>query len=124
MFNVFKDIPLKLRISTAIYNVLLKKDVRLHTKECYGVTDTHLKTISLTTKYPDYPMVEIFLHEILHALFKEYMLLGSITGEEEESVVTALAKGLINLFIDNPMVLEYIKNRLDEQKAELKKCVV
>lgn len=43
---------------------------------------------------------EVLLHELLHAIWNQWMPQGE--NIEEEAVVNALAQGLMTVFVDNP----------------------
>jgi len=92
-------IPEKVKVLSKIYKVVVSdKVLALDNTVSYGLCDHNFPTISINNKLQDEQgMHETFIHELLHAIIKE----RNITVEDNEVVVTELAKGLINVMIDN-----------------------
>ena len=54
------------------------------------------------------------LHEILHGIIYQYGLGEDLKEVKEEKIVNTLANGLITVFVDNPELLDYLKNKIKE----------
>ncbi len=91
----------KLKIGFLTYTV---EDFGPKEAELRGVYGTHspmTQQIKIDSKSSKERKKEVLLHEILHAVWNQY--LGGMEGEmKEEEVVNALAQGLIGVFVDNP----------------------
>jgi hypothetical protein len=61
-------------------------------------------------------MLEIFLHEISHAIFNEYMKPYQGSKHEEENVAHYFGKAWCQIFIDNPKLLDYINTHSTYQR--------
>tara|TARA_Y100000296_G_scaffold43156_1_gene49620 strand:- start:2273 stop:2626 length:354 start_codon:yes stop_codon:yes gene_type:complete len=52
------------------------------------------------------------LHEILHAIIYQWNI--ELGEKEEEHLVSALSNGLTTVLVDNPNLMDYIKNKIKE----------
>ena len=58
------------------------------------------------------------LHEILHAIVYQYGLAEDIK-DKEEKIVNTLTNGLSAVFIDNPWLLDYLKDKVKKEKESV-----
>ena len=56
-------------------------------------------------------LTNTILHEILHAIFQD-RIVDLVSENKEETIVSALANGLITVFVDNKNLLEFIKDNM------------
>ena len=56
-------------------------------------------------------LVNTILHELLHAIFEDRVV-GLVSDRNEETIVNALANGLMSVFVDNPQLLNFIQNNI------------
>ena len=52
------------------------------------------------------------IHELLHAIIYQWNM--DLDEKIEESVVNGLANGLTTIFVDNPKLIDYLKNKIKE----------
>jgi len=99
------NIPNKVRIGGIDYKVIHKPNpVSGENAVCYGVFDSERCEIQLNSERDMHPdrMCITFLHELLH---------GAIFGcgieyEDEEKMVTTMARNLFQIIKDNPRIFE------------------
>ena|ERR1700749_52253 len=98
-------IPKKLKIAGFIWDVAENKEV---TNEggCYGSTHNNLQKIFLEPKMTIQKRDQVFLHEILHAVWNSYGLSYNkdFNHDKEELVVDALSNGLYQVLRDNNLL--------------------
>tara|TARA_Y100001963_G_scaffold45434_1_gene64064 strand:- start:4840 stop:5208 length:369 start_codon:yes stop_codon:yes gene_type:complete len=58
------------------------------------------------------------LHEILHAIVYQYGLAEDIK-DKEEKIVNTLTNGLSAVLIDNPWLLDYLKDKVKKEKESV-----
>lgn len=76
--------------------------------------EIHLSSTGIKTKSRE---AEVLLHEILHAICYNSNVFNGIENkhEHEEHVVDTLANALILVFKDNPSLIDYIKEMLNDK---------
>ena len=91
----------KLKIGFLTYSV---EDFGPKEAELRGVYGTHspqTQKIKIDSNSTKERLKEVLLHEILHGVWSQW--LGGFESEmKEEEVVSALAQGLMTVFVDNP----------------------
>jgi hypothetical protein len=105
--------PKTVKVGALKYNILIVHNLRDDDgKECTGLCNYSKQEISVD---PDQPsceyVVDTFLHELCHAMWAERKLK---TRAAEETVVEAFGTALVGLFQDNPLLIEWIKQGLNE----------
>ena len=89
----------KIKILNKIYKIkYTDEDVFVHGEKAFGKLNKVQNTITINTNTTKEEIKETLLHEILHALYSEFSLIG---GDNEEKIVTLLARGLRTICIDN-----------------------
>lgn len=69
----------------------------------YGIITNSKQTIELETDFPSKDKYnEVLLHEVLHGVIDQYGIDNLINHENMESIVSILARGLMQVFQDNP----------------------
>ena len=53
------------------------------------------------------------LHEILHAISYQYSITDTLKEHKEEKIVNTFANGLMAVFVDNPWLLDYFKDKVE-----------
>lgn len=98
------EIPSLLRIGYRTFEVipLLPPDLEMTDK--YGWCDKVNAKIYLYVGDEPLMTADTLLHEVIHAT---WAWMGLDEKHDEESVATRLSAGLINVFYDNPELLEY-----------------
>jgi hypothetical protein len=99
------SIPESIKVGGLRFKVETVKDLKSGDKPCFGIMAWDDQKICLDTSIPSKEMVvNILLHEILHALWAYY----NLPGKDEEKSVFLLANGLSALWKDNPELMDYI----------------
>ena len=52
------------------------------------------------------------LHEVLHAISYQYSISDTLKEHKEEKIVNTFANGLMSVFVDNPWLLDYFKDKV------------
>tara|TARA_Y100000114_G_C11709226_1_gene302568 strand:+ start:210 stop:575 length:366 start_codon:yes stop_codon:yes gene_type:complete len=58
-------------------------------------------------------LVNTILHELLHAIVED-RLASLVSHRNEETIVNALANGLMTVLVDNPLLLKFFNNNIKE----------
>ena len=98
-------IPEKVRIGGIDYKVVFKANPLNGTNDvCYGVFDSERCVIELNSERDMHPdrLNQTFLHELLHGAIHGC----AIESDDEETLVTAMARGLYQIIKDNPRIFE------------------
>ena len=77
----------------------------------YGIFSKSENVIKIDTTKDKIRVVEVFIHEVLHAAWAGYYLQDT---DEEERIVSTLAAGLTQVFRDNPEVVDFLQSELGE----------
>jgi hypothetical protein len=72
--------------------------------EAYGFCCYDTQTIGISEGLAKDQMADVFLHEIIHAL---YFAMGLKEGSDEESVAHRVATGLCTVFKSNPKFFKW-----------------
>lgn len=103
-------LPTKLKIGYNTYKIKpwtqSREDRSSHD---LGYCDHFKGEIAVDVTTPKIEVVNTVIHEILHGVVNSYGLKHYIDHEEEEKIVTALANGMTEVFLDNPDLIEFIK---------------
>lgn len=83
--------------------------------EAYGRYNQKEAYIHYSTEQPQRELVNTIIHEVLHAVFYTSSLSQHPVfdkEEDEELVAAATANALTQVFLDNPRLLDWIKDNL------------
>ena len=103
------QIPSKVRIGGIDYKV---KHIPAPTSSdgalCYGTFDPEHSVIELNSEkgLSHDRMCQTLMHEILHGVMFHY----NLTPEDEEVIVTTMARGIFQVIKDNPKIFQEVKN--------------
>ena len=53
------------------------------------------------------------LHEVLNAISYQYAISDTLKEHKEEKIVNTFANGLMTVFVDNPWLLDYFKDKVE-----------
>ena len=56
--------------------------------------------------------VNTLLHELIHAIVYQWNI--ELDDKVEETIATTLSNGLTTIFVDNPKLLDYLKDKIQE----------
>lgn len=99
----YRSIPLRLKIGPFHYTI---KPLPPKVAEAdWGDCDNLQHEIRLDRSMTTVRLAEILTHEMMHAIVHERAIKAS--DEVEEAYVTGTARGLLNVFIENPEWFEW-----------------
>jgi len=58
-------------------------------------------------------LVNTIIHELLHAIFED-RIVSLVSDKNEETIVNALANGLMSALVDNPELLNFLNNNIKQ----------
>jgi hypothetical protein len=102
-------LPKKLRIGGRTYKIMSWQAKEAATAGKFAECDKVNKIIRVDESWGEVEAAASLLHEILHAVFEEYVMKPD---DDEERTVTTMEKGLIQVIKDNPKLWEYIGESL------------
>ena len=92
------NIPSSVKVGGVNYAIVeTNETICLNGNECRGLINYEDSTITISSRSGKQIQKITFLHELLHAIFYE----RDLPLENEEEVVTKMAKTLHQIFIDN-----------------------
>jgi hypothetical protein len=100
-------LPEGVRIGPYDYTIRAMDRIEVLESGAMGMCDEEFNVISLAVDSQPIHLAETVIHEILHALWGA----ADLPDEgpvDEERIVTALAKGILQVARDNPAVLAFI----------------
>jgi len=77
----------------------------------FGEADFEATLIRLNSNLKEEILGEVLLHECLHVIIDECNLRKQIKAADEEQVVQCMAASLLQVFRDNPKLLDVITNK-------------
>ena len=102
--------PRKIRVGAANYSIFYARfDDPRNYNQMHGSCDGLTREIVVYTTDSENETLNTFLHECMHAIYKERFL-GADTNEE--LTVNGFTNGLLCLFKDNPKLLDWMKETL------------
>ncbi len=98
-------IPKKIKIGGFIWEVKESKEVTAE-GNCYGSTHHSLQKIFLEPKMTKQKTEQVFLHEVLHAIWDHAGMNANkkFDKESEEMIINPLANGLYQVLNDNKLL--------------------
>lgn len=104
------NLPKQIKIGGYKYKVVKSKEPIVHNGgECMGLHLPIEQEIKIKVGLSKECEAEVLLHEIMHSLFDQYAidLFNGATNNMEEVAVSALGRGLMSVFHDNPKFAKY-----------------
>lgn len=102
-------LPSKLRISCYDIDVVEMSSREGASRELYGVFSIDEAKIKIDTSNHKFKVLETFIHEILHGIYRGYRI---ESGHDEEQTVERMAVGLLQVLRDNPELLDLFEREL------------
>lgn len=88
----------------------------------YGNIKHSDQTLLLSSDFPSkQKRDEVLLHEIIHGVIHLYGVDSMIDPENEESIVTILARGMMQVFQDNPDLVKELFNGNTTRSIRIRK---
>ena len=112
-----KDLDIKKNIKIGYRTYSIEKNDRVWNKqtESYGQFLSKEGIICMSSEEDSISQANTLLHEILHGIVYQWGLESEL-DDKEERVVNTLANGLTTVFRDNPWLISFIKNKVEEEK--------
>lgn len=101
----------KVRINGHHYDLAYYDKSNIRKDECYGECQKHRNQILIAPNLNKSVEKETVIHEMLHAIWSEYSLDNFFPEEQEEVLVTTLAKGIHSVLENNPKLMNYLKEK-------------
>lgn len=107
--------PNRVRIMAHDFSVVEHSSAAQGVSGALGYCDTDLLEIAIATDIPRTRIAEVFLHEILHAIWFSIGLEATKEDDgaiKEERVITGLARGFQAFMRDNPEAMRWYQTLL------------
>ena len=106
------NIPDKIKIGYRSYKLEEWKQTVASANEAQGQFFAKEGVIGYTAEETGVSHANTLLHECMHAIIYQWNM--ELDEKTEESVVNGLANGLTTIFVDNPKLLDYFKEKIKE----------
>ena len=106
------NIPDKIKIGYRDYKLEEWKQTVASANEAQGQFFAKEGIIGYTAEEKGVSHANTLLHEILHAIVYQWNL--ELEEKEEEKLVNSLTNGLTTVFVDNPKLMDYLKDKIKE----------
>jgi len=98
--------PAHVRVGHLLYRVKVRsKKIYVRGKQANGYCHNQKQVIVLWSKLPLGFLADIFLHEVIHAMFCAYSWNNKL---KEEDIATLLPGALLKFFMDNPEAIQWL----------------
>ena len=104
--------PEKIKIGYRDYKLEELKQTVASANEAQGQFFAKEGIIGYTAEETGVSHANTLLHECMHAIIYQWNM--ELDEKTEESVVNGLANGLTTIFVDNPKLLDYFKEKIKE----------
>lgn len=102
------EIKLPEKVKVAGHSIKIK-DWHPHSASAasrYGEFSANEMEIRLDMSMHPEKLLDVFLHELYHAVFWTY---GLLDEDKEERICSQMSTGMAQVYIDNPDILQFIK---------------
>ena len=106
------NIPDKIKIGYREYKLEEWKQTVASANEAQGQFFAKEGIIGYTAEEKGVSHANTLLHECLHAIIYQWNM--DLEEKIEESIVNGLANGLTTIFVDNPKLMDYFKEKIKE----------
>ena len=106
------NIPDKIKIGYREYKLEEWKQTVASANEAQGQFFAKEGIIGYTAEEKRVSHANTVLHEILHAIVYQWNI--ELEDKEEEKLVNGLTNGLTTVFVDNPKLMDYFKEKIKE----------
>ena len=90
---------MKIKVIYRDYEVIEWEVHEAYAASSFGRCDTNLAEIHIDKTLAPQKRANVFLHEVMHAIWREMDLSDE---DKEERIITALSNGICQVFRDNP----------------------
>ena len=106
------NIPDKIKIGYREYKLEEWKQTVASANEAQGQVFSKEGVIGYVTTEKGVSHANTLLHEILHAILYQWNM--ELEEKEEEKLVNGLTNGLTTVFVYNPKLMDYLKEKIKE----------
>ena len=106
------NVPDKIKIGYRDYKLEEWKQTVASANEAQGQFFSKEGVIGYTVEEKGVSHANTLLHECLHAIIYQWNI--ELSEKEEEHFVSALSNGLTTVFVDNPKLMDYLKEKIKE----------
>jgi len=104
--------PDKIKIGYRNYNLEKWKQTVASANEAQGQFFAKEGVIGYTAEETGVSHANTLIHEMLHAIIYQWNM--DLDEKVEELVVNGLANGLTTIFVDNPKLMDFLKDKIKE----------
>ena len=104
-------IPEKIKVGYRSYKLEEWKQTVANANDAHGQFFAKEGIIGYTEEEKGISHANTLLHEILHAIVYQWNI---ELGDKEEPVVNGLTNGLTTVLVDNPKLVDYLKEKIKE----------
>lgn len=116
MSDVFNGLPRRIKVGQYTFRMVVSNsDASPDLDGCDGITDFEKFRIYLDETLHRQRAINVVQHELIHAINWVY---GVADGAEEEHITTQVTNGLVELWVSNPKVVNWIVKNLRAMKRE------
>ena len=107
----------QIKIGYQKYDIDIWPESFATTEEAVGEFFNNDRKIGLRGDYVDTLYgANTLLHEVMHGIVYQYGMVQTMEKfDKEEKIVNTLTNGIMNVFVDNPWLMEYIKEQIDKE---------
>ena len=105
------NIPEKIKVGYREYKLEKWKQTVANANDAHGQFFAKEGIIGYTEEEKGISHANTLLHEILHAIVYQCNI---ELGDKEEPVVNGLTNGLTTVLVDNPKLVDYLKEKIKE----------
>ena len=105
------NIPEKIKVGYREYKLEKWKQTVANANDAHGQFFAKEGIIGYTEEEKGISHANTLLHEILHAIVYQWNI---ELGDKEEPVVNGLTNGLTTVLVDNPKLVDYLKEKIKE----------
>ena len=104
------NIPDKIKVGYKEYKLEEWKQTVASANEAQGQFFSKEGVIGYVTTEQGVSHANTIMHEIMHAIIYQWNI--ELGDKEEEHLVSALSNGLTTVFVDNPKLMDYLKEKI------------
>ena len=107
----------QIKIGYQKYDIDIWPETFATTEEAVGEFFNNDRKIGLRGDYVEtLPGANTLLHEVMHGIVYQYGMVETMEKfSKEEKIVNTMANGIMQVFVDNPWFMDYIKQQIDKE---------
>ena len=112
-------LPKVIRVGGILYSINPRSVSWMANESAVGQFDDSSHSIDIVNPQSQIKETETLLHELTHAILRNFSI-TKLEGLTEEEMCDVFEKGWLQIFIDNPAFIEYIKKSTEHIRNEQK----